>query len=100
MFDEDVYRKAMMQFISYLRTITSQKNIAFFSDCSREYIRNLGKGENIPSIRHFFNIIEATHIDLSEGTNLFIQMLREQQEIKKAEVHKRRAIQNYLSKNR
>ena len=59
MFDDEDHKRALRDFIAYLRTFSSQKNIAFFSDTSREYLRNLGKGERIPSVNVFFNIIEV-----------------------------------------
>ena len=73
MFDDEVYKNAMKEFIAFLRTLNTQKNIAFFSDVSREYIRHLGKGEKIPTIRVFFNIIEAAGMDLEEGLHLYIR---------------------------
>ena len=78
MFDEDVHKNALKAFIAFLRTKTTQKNIAFFSDISREYIRHLGKGEKIPTIRIFFNIIEAAGLDLKEGLSLYIDCLQKQ----------------------
>ena len=78
MFDDEVHKNAMKDFIAFLRTMTTQKNIAFFSDVSREYIRHLGKGEKIPTVRVFFNMIEAAGLDLKEGTNLYIDFLHAQ----------------------
>jgi len=78
MFDNEVYKNAMKDFIAFLRTLNTQKNIAFFSDVSREYIRHLGKGEKIPTIRVFFNIIEAAGMDLEEGLHLYISYLQKQ----------------------
>lgn len=78
MFDDDVHRNAMKEFIAFLRTMTSQKNIAFFSDVSREYVRDLGKGENIPTIKVFFNLIEAAGLDLKEGASIYIDFLQKQ----------------------
>ena len=78
MFDEDVHKNALKAFIAFLRTKTPQKNIAFFSDISREYVRHLGKGEKIPTIRIFFNIIEAAGIDLKEGLGIYIDFLQKQ----------------------
>ena len=57
----------------------TSKNIAFFSDVSREYIRHLGKGEKIPTLKVFFNIIEAAGLDLKEGANLYIDLLHAQE---------------------
>ena len=68
----------MKEFIAFLRTMTSQKNIAFFSDVSREYVRDLGKGENIPTIKVFFNLIEAAGLDLKEGASIYIDFLQKQ----------------------
>lgn len=68
----------MKDFIAFLRTLNTQKNIAFFSDVSREYIRHLGKGEKIPTIRVFFNIIEAAGMDLKQGLDLYIDYLQKQ----------------------
>ena len=78
MFDDEVHKNAMKEFVAFLRTINTQKNIAFFSDVSREYVRHLGKGEKIPTIRVFFNIIEAAGMDLKEGVNLYIDYLQQQ----------------------
>ena len=79
MFDDDVHKNAMKDFIAFLRTITTQKNIAFFSDVSREYVRHLGKGEKIPTLKVFFNMIEAAGLDLKEGANLYIDFLHAQE---------------------
>lgn len=68
----------MKEFIAFLRTLNTQKNIAFFSDVSREYLRHLGKGEKIPTIRIFFNIIEAAGMDLKEGLDLYIDYLQKE----------------------
>lgn len=68
----------MKDFIAFLRTRNTQKNIAFFSDISREYIRHLGKGEKIPTIRVFFNIIEAAGLDLKEGLSIYIDYLQKE----------------------
>ena len=78
MFDEEVHKNALKAFIAFLRTKTTQKNIAFFSDISREYVRHLGKGEKIPTIKVFFNIIEAAGLDLKEGLGIYIDYLQEQ----------------------
>ena len=78
MFDDEVHKNAMKEFIAFLRTLNTQKNIAFFSDVSREYIRHLGKGEKIPTIRVFLNIIEAAGMDLEEGLHLYINYLQKQ----------------------
>ena len=76
MFDEEVHKNALKEFIAFLRTMTTQKNIAFFSDVSREYVRDLGKGEKIPTIKVFFSIIESAGLDLIEGTSLYIDFLK------------------------
>ena len=78
MFDDEVHRNAIKDFVAFLRTITTQKNIAFFSDVSREYVRHLGKGEKIPTIKVFFNMIEAAGLDLKEGVSLYIDFLEKQ----------------------
>ena len=78
MFDENVHKNAIKELIAFLRTKTTQKNIAFFSDISREYVRHLGKGEKIPTIKVFFNIIEAAGIDLKEGLGIYIDFLQKQ----------------------
>ena len=78
MFDEDVHKNALKAFIAFLRTKTTQKNIAFFSDISREYVRHLGKGKKIPTIKVFFNIIEAAGLDLKEGLGIYIDYLQQQ----------------------
>jgi hypothetical protein len=78
MFDEEVHKNALKAFIAFLRTKTTQKNIAFFSDISREYVRHLGKGEKIPTIKVFFNIIEAAGFDLKEGLGIYVDYLQEQ----------------------
>jgi hypothetical protein len=78
MFDEKVHKNAVKELIAFLRTKTTQKNIAFFSDISREYVRHLGKGEKIPTIKVFFNIIEAAGLDLKEGLGIYIDYLQEQ----------------------
>lgn len=78
MFDDEVHKNAMKEFIAFLRTLNTQKNIAFFSDVSREYLRHLGKGEKIPTIRIFFNIIEAAGMDLKEGLDLYIDYLQKE----------------------
>ena len=41
MFDDEDHKRAIKDFIAYLRTITTQKNLAFFSDVSREYVKYL-----------------------------------------------------------
>lgn len=111
MFDEDVHKNALKAFIAFLRTKTTQKNIAFFSDISREYVRHLGKGEKIPTIKVFFNIIEAAGLDLKEGLGIYIDYLQEQkislaadrskgigirQEIKVKDVQKERLEKVYV----
>lgn len=78
MFDDEVHKNALKEFIAFLRTHNTQKNIAFFSDISREYVRHLGKGEKIPTIRIFFNIIEAAGLDLKEGLGIYIDYLQKQ----------------------
>jgi hypothetical protein len=78
MFDDEVHKNAIKDFIAFLRTMTTQKNIAFFSDVSREYVRNLGKGNKIPTIRVFFNIIESAGLDLKEGAALYVDFLEKQ----------------------
>ena len=72
MFDEKVHKNAVKELIAFLRTKTTQKNISFFCDVSREYIRQLGKGNRIPSVMLFFNMLDAAGIDLNEGANLYI----------------------------
>ena len=79
MFDEYVHKNALKAFIAFLRTKTTQKNIAFFSDISREYVRHLGKGEKIPTIKVFFNIIEAAGLNLKEGLSLYVDFLQQEQ---------------------
>ena len=76
MFDDEDHKRAIRDFIAYLRTITTQKNLAFFSDVSREYLRNLGKGEGIPSVKVFFNIIEAAGLDPIDGAQRYLDYLR------------------------
>jgi len=76
MFDDEDHKRAVKDFIAYLRTITTQKNLAFFSDLSREYLRNLGKGAGIPSVKVFFNIIEAAGLDPIDGTRRYLNYLR------------------------
>ena len=76
MFDDEDHKRAVKDFIAYLRTITTQKNLAFFSDLSREYLRNLGKGEGIPSVKVFFNLIEAAGLDPIDGTQRYLNYLR------------------------
>ena len=39
MFDDDVHKNAMKEFIAFLRTMTTQKNIAFFSDDFRDTVK-------------------------------------------------------------
>ena len=78
MFDENVHKNAMKALIALLRTKTTQKNLAFFCDVSREHIRQLGKGDKIPSVRLFFNMLDVAGIDLNEGANLYIDMLKQQ----------------------
>jgi hypothetical protein len=78
MFDDEIHKNAIKDFIAFLRTITTQKNIAFFSDVSREYVRHLGKGVQIPTIRVFFNIIESAGLDLKEGAALYVDFLEKQ----------------------
>ena len=78
MFDDEIHKNAIKDFIAFLRTITTQKNIAFFSDVSREYVRHLGKGDQIPTIRVFFNIIESAGLDLKEGAALYVDFLEKQ----------------------
>ena len=77
MFDEEDHKNAMKDFIAYLRTITTQKNLAFFSDVSREYMRNLGKGEGIPTVKVFFGIIEAAGLSPIEGTAKYLEFLQD-----------------------
>lgn len=81
MFDDELHKKALVEFLAYLRTCSSQRDIAFFSDHSREYIRKVGKGETIPSIKKFFDIIIAANVDLKEGLNLYVKMLEDQKAI-------------------
>ena len=76
MFDDEDHKRALKDFIAYLRTFSSQKNIAFFSDISREYMRNLGKGARIPSIKVFFNIIEAAGLNPIDGTQKYLDYLK------------------------
>lgn len=78
MFDENVHKNAIKELIAFLRTKTTQKNISFFCDVSREYIRRLGKGDGIPSIMLFFNMLDAAGVDLNEGANLYIDFLKKQ----------------------
>ncbi len=78
MFDENVHKNAIKELIAFLRTKTTQKNISFFCDVSREYIRRLGKGDGIPSIMLFFNMLDAAGVDLNEGANLYIDLLKKQ----------------------
>ena len=78
MFDDEVHRNAIKDFVAFLRTITTQKNIALFRDVSREYVRHLGKGEKIPTIKVFFNMIEAAGLDLKEGASLYIDFMEKQ----------------------
>lgn len=78
MLDDEVHKNAMKEFIAFLRTMTTQKNIAFFSDVSREYVRHLGKGDKIPTIKVFFGIIEAAGLDLKEGASLYIDFLQKE----------------------
>lgn len=78
MFDDEIHKNAIKDFIAFLRTMTTQKNIAFFSDVSREYLRHLGKGDQIPTIRVFFNIIESAGLDLKEGAALYVDFLEKQ----------------------
>lgn len=81
MFSEDAHKKAVIELMTYLRSISSQKNIAFFSDTSREYLRQLEKGNNIPTIRNLCGIIEAAGMELKEGLNLYVDMLRGEQKV-------------------
>lgn len=85
MFDENAHKKAIAEFITYLRTISSQKELAFFSDCSREYMRDLEKGKSIPTIRLLCNYIEAAHMDIKEGLCLYVDMLYGESKIVEAE---------------
>ena len=78
MFDENVHKNAMKALIAFLRTKTTQKNIAFFSDVSREYVRRLGKGEKIPTIMTFFSMLDSAGIDLKEGASLYVDFLEQQ----------------------
>ena len=78
MFDEKVHKNAVKELIAFLRTKTTQKNLSFFCDVSREYIRQLGKGNRIPSVVLFFNMLDAAGIDLNEGANLYIDLLKQQ----------------------
>ncbi len=97
MFDENVHKNAIKELIAFLRTKTTQKNIAFFCDVSREYIRRLGKGDRIPSIMLFFNMLDAAGIDLNEGANLYIDFLKKQ---KMALAAERSKGLDYVNKNR
>lgn len=83
----------MQEFISYLRTMTSQKNIAFFSDISREYVRGLGRGEKIPTVKVFFGMIEAAGLNLYEGTKVYINLLQQERVTMVAE---KNGTANYL----
>ena len=78
MFDENVHKNAIKELIAFLRTKTTQKNLSFFCDVSREYIRRLGKGDRIPSVMLFFNLLDAAGVDLNEGANLYIDFLKQQ----------------------
>lgn len=97
MFDDEDHKRAVKDFIAYLRTITTQKNLAFFSDLSREYLRNLGKGEGIPSVKVFFNIIEAAGLDPIDGTLRYLNYLRSHHAAIAAE---RISSRNYIQKIR
>ena len=78
MFDDEDHKRALKDFIAYLRTITTQKKLAFFSDISREHVRTLGKGEGIPSIKVFYSMIEAAGLDIIEGTQKYLEFLKQQ----------------------
>lgn len=77
MFDNEHYKNATMKFISYLRTLTTQKKLAFFCDISREYVRKLENGAGIPSVKTFFNMIDAAGLNLDYGSKKFIEFLNE-----------------------
>ena len=85
MFSDEDYKRAIGDFVAYLRTITSQKNLAFFSDVSREYIRSLGKGEGIPTVKVFFSMIDAAGLDIIEGTRRYLSFLEESHKLQAAE---------------
>lgn len=95
MFDDEDHKRALKDFIAYLRTITTQKNLAFFSDISREHVRTLGKGEVVPSIKVFFNMIEAAGLDIVEGTEKYLEFVKEQHTALAAE---RNAGLNYVKR--
>jgi hypothetical protein len=95
MFDDEDHKRALKDFIAYLRTITTQKNLAFFSDISREHVRILGKGEGIPSIKVFFNMIEAAGLDIVEGTEKYLEFVKAQHTALAAE---RNAGLNYVKR--
>lgn len=77
MFDDEHYKEATRKFVLYLRTLTTQKKLAFYSDVSREYVRNLENGGKIPTVKTFFNMIEAAGLDLESGSKKFIDLLNE-----------------------
>lgn len=97
MFDENVHKNAIKELIAFLRTKTTQKNLSFFCDVSREYIRRLGKGDRIPSVMLFFNLLDAAGVDLNEGANLYIDFLKQQ---KIALAADRSKGLDYVSKNK
>ena len=98
MFDEEDHKRAIKDFIAFLRTITTQKNLAFFSDVSREYMRSLGKGERIPTIKVFFSIIEAAGLSPLEGTAKYLEFLQTNHTALAAE--KNSPGLNYIRKNK
>ena len=97
MFDDEDHKRAIKDFIAYLRTITTQKNLAFFSDVSREYVRSLGKGEGIPTVKVFFSIIEAAGLSVTEGTLKYMEFLQNQHTAMAAE---KGLGQSYISKTK
>lgn len=82
MFDDDAHKRAVVELIVYLRSISSQREIAFLSDTSREYLRKLEKGENIPTIKSLCSFIEAAGMDLKDGLCLYVDMLHGEQKAK------------------
>ncbi|WP_297700591.1 hypothetical protein [uncultured Fibrobacter sp.] len=97
MFDDEDHKRAIKDFIAYLRTITTQKNLAFFSDVSREYVRSLGKGEGIPSVKVFFGLIEAAGLNIIEGTQKYLEILQSQH---LAQVAEKGVALNYIHKTK
>ena len=95
MFDDEDHRRALKDFIIYLRTFKTQERIVFLSDISREHIRNIGRGESIPTVKVFFSLIEAAGLTPAEGVQKYLELLQQNHDAIAAE---KALARNYIKK--